>query len=262
MKRKLTGHVIRYFILNIGTLILIALMLFVYRASAAPNGPAAPDATPGTISYQGMLNDAAGQPINGSTNITFRLYSAPTGGTALWTEAHTGANAVPVSNGLFNVLLGSLTPIPASVWSNANVYLGVQVGGDAEMSPREIIGSVPTAHSIPDGSVNTVKLADGAITGDKISDNLFIYKMTQQIPVLVNGTKPDFTFQVNNVDFPVPFPHKTLSVEAWLNVPDTYLGVPIAQPWTWNNTGFAINSQFYCNCDVISATLSYTAIGY
>ena len=194
MKHSVTERAIRYFVPNVGTLILVALMLFVYRASAAPNGPAAPDATPGTISYQGMLNDAAGQPINGSTNITFRLYSVPTGGTALWTEAHSGANAVPISNGLFNVLLGSLTPIPASVWSNANVYLGVQVGGDAEMSPREIVGSVPTANSIPDDSVNTVKLADDAVTGDKISDNLFIYKMTQSVPVSVSGTKPNYSF--------------------------------------------------------------------
>jgi hypothetical protein len=170
MKRIFNSSSARYFIPNIGTLILLALMLFVYRASAAPNGPAAPDATLGTISYQGMLNDAAGQPINGSTNITFRLYSVPTGGTALWTEAHTSANAVPVSNGLFNVLLGSLDPIPASVWSNANVYLGVQVGGDAEMSPRETVSVVPTAMTVPEGAIGTAQIASGAITTAKIMD--------------------------------------------------------------------------------------------
>jgi hypothetical protein len=163
MQHAFSSRWIRYFIPNIGTLILMALMLLVYRASAAPNGPAAPDATPGTISYQGMLNDAAGQPINGSTNITFRLYSVPTGGTALWTEAHTGANAVPVSNGLFNVLLGSLTPIPASVWSNANVYLGVQVGGDAEMSPREEVNAVPIA-LVANQARNVPQVQSGIIT--------------------------------------------------------------------------------------------------
>jgi hypothetical protein len=146
VKHIFRSNLTRYFIPNIGTLVLIALLLFAYRASAAPGSPpAAPETTPGTISYQGMLNDAAGQPINGNTGITFRLYNAPTGATsaALWTEAHTGANAVPVSNGLFNVLLGGLNPIPASVWSNGSVYLGVQVGADAEMTPREVIGKVP-----------------------------------------------------------------------------------------------------------------------
>jgi hypothetical protein len=170
MQHVFSSRWARHFIPNIGTLILMALMLLVYRASAAPNGPAAPDATPGTISYQGMLNDAAGQPVNGNTNITFRLYSASTGGTALWTEAHTDANAVPVSNGLFNVLLGSLTPVPASVWSNANVYLGVQVGGDAEMSPREAVSVVPTAMTVPDGAIGTAKIASDAITTTKIAD--------------------------------------------------------------------------------------------
>ncbi len=148
MQHVFSSRWTRYFIPNIGTLVLVALLLFAYRASAAPGSPpAAPNATPGTISYQGMLNDAVGQPINGNTGIAFRLYNTPTGATsaALWTEAHINANAVPVGNGLFNVLLGSLTPIPASVWNNANVYLGVQVGNDVEMLPRETIGDVPSA---------------------------------------------------------------------------------------------------------------------
>ena len=81
-----------------------------------------------------------------------------TGGTALWTEAHTGGNAVPVDAGLFNVLLGSLTPIPSSVWDNDTLYLGVQVSNDAEMMPREVVGAVPVAGmalTVPDGSVES-----------------------------------------------------------------------------------------------------------
>ncbi len=112
-----------------------------------PAGAMAGAVTPGVVSYQGTLTDASGKPLNGTINMTFRLYAAPTGGTAVWTEAHTGANAVPVSNGLFNVLLGSLTPIPSEVWSNATLYLGVQVGSDAEMTPRELVGGVPVAQA-------------------------------------------------------------------------------------------------------------------
>ncbi len=118
---------------------------------SAPPGGNAPqvsltqNAIPGFIPYQGSLTDASGRPINGSINITFRLYSASTGGTALWTEAHTGSNTVPVQEGLFNVLLGSLKPIPSGVWNNSTLYLSVQVGSDAEMTPREPIGQVPYA---------------------------------------------------------------------------------------------------------------------
>ena len=175
-KHTLRGQIL----LNVGTLLAVAVMLFAYNAWAAPSpmdmmpsqalGAPASHAVPGAISYQGTLTDASGKPITGNVNITFRLYAVPTGGAALWTEARTGANAVPVSNGLFNVLLGSLTPIPASVWNNANVYLGVQVAGDTEMTPREVINMVPFAMSVADGSINTDKLANFSVTGAKIAD--------------------------------------------------------------------------------------------
>lgn len=167
MKRNWLRHLVP----NLGTVLTVAFLLFVYRAWAAPAlpAPAAPGVaapatltattvqpegatvnavTPGVISYQGTLTDASGKPLNGTSNMTFRLYTAPTGGTAVWTEAHTGANAVPVSNGLFNVLLGSLTPIPSEVWSNVTLYLGVQVGSDAEMAPREIVGGAPALNPV------------------------------------------------------------------------------------------------------------------
>lgn len=208
--------------------------------SALPQTVVAPatNAAPGVISYQGTLTDAAGKPVTGNVDITFRLFAAPTGGTALWTEAHTGANAVPVSNGLFNVLLGSLTPIPASVWSNANVYLGVRVAGDTEMSPREIIGAVPVAMAVPDGSITSAKIADGAVTGEKIDGELIAYQMTQQIPVSVSGARPNYSFQVDIVMFPTAFLHKTLAVVAWLNVPGTHLGIPIAPTLDMEQYGF------------------------
>jgi hypothetical protein len=155
-----------------------------YRAWAAPRrgpamAPAAQGAIPGVVSYQAYLTNAGGRPINGSTDVTFRLYNMPTGGTELWTEAHAGSgNAIPVSNGLFNVYLGSLTPIPPTVWANSTLYLGVQVGTDAEMSPREVIGAVPAAMTVPDGAITQAKLGadvmvvppDGSVTTAKLAD--------------------------------------------------------------------------------------------
>ncbi len=154
--KKLLPVLSRQLIPNLGTVLAVAALLFAYNAWAAPGappdivtaplaGPAAQGSTPGTLSYQGYLTNAAGQPINGTLSITFRMYNVPSGGTALWTEEHTGANAVPVSKGLFNVHLGSLSSIPPSVWSSPTLYLGIQVGSDAEMSPREVVGAVPVA---------------------------------------------------------------------------------------------------------------------
>jgi hypothetical protein len=76
--------------------------------------------------------------------MTFKLYVGPTGGNPVWIESRTGANAVPVTNGLFHVLLGSVTPIDLSLLRQ-ELWLGISVNGDIEMTPREKLGSVPFA---------------------------------------------------------------------------------------------------------------------
>lgn len=165
IKHWLSRRFTRQVFLNVGTLVGVALMLFVYHTWAAPN-PAPPaetspaSASTGLLSYQGYLTNATGEPLHGDRDITFRLYNVSTGGTALWAEAHAGVNAVPVEDGLFNVMLGSLTPIPNDVWSSGARYLGIQVAGDAEMSPREVVGSVPLAMTVPDGAITREKLGD------------------------------------------------------------------------------------------------------
>jgi hypothetical protein len=98
----------------------------------------------------------------------FRLYDGATGGTPLWSEQWTGSNGVRVSDGLFNVMLGSLTAIPSSlVTSHSSLFLGITVGTDDEMAPRVQLGSVPfavQALTVPDGSITQAKLASG-VTG-------------------------------------------------------------------------------------------------
>lgn len=144
MRMQLSKNLVRQIMPSTGTVIVVALMLVGFRAWAMP---AAPHQGPGVISYQGNLTEPSGRPVDGNVDMTFSLFDVSTGGTALtalWTEVHAGANAVPVSNGLFNVLLGSLTPIPSTVWDNASLFLEVTVGGEV-LAPREAVGSVPHA---------------------------------------------------------------------------------------------------------------------
>jgi hypothetical protein len=115
--------------------------------------------------------DAAGNPLTGSYNMTFALYDAATGGAPLWTEAQ----SVNASAGVFSVLLGSVTPIPSSIFGGGNLYLGVRVGTDPEMTPRKPLGSAGTAFlalAVTDGSVTTAKIADGAVTQAKIASGV------------------------------------------------------------------------------------------
>lgn len=101
-------------------------------------------AVPSTISYQGKLTDAAGVPINGAVNMTFRIYSVSSGGTAVWTEAQPG---VAITNGHFSVALGSVTPITRTVFELFPKYLGIQIASDPEMTPRVALQSVPYAYT-------------------------------------------------------------------------------------------------------------------
>jgi hypothetical protein len=99
---------------------------------------------PHLINYQGMLTDNGGTPLSGDFDLTFTIYDAPTNGTALWTETHT---AVPVENGLFNVILGGeTTPIPASVFDAPERYLGIKVETDPELTPRIQLTSMGYAY--------------------------------------------------------------------------------------------------------------------
>jgi hypothetical protein len=122
-----------------------------------------------TIAYQGYLVDSVGNPVNEPVNITFRLYNVASGGTALWSETQT----VTIADGLFSVLLGSQSPISRNLMAaNNNLWLGLTVGTDQEMTPREKIASAPFAilSDVADGSITQNHLANNAVTGTKILD--------------------------------------------------------------------------------------------
>ncbi|MEM7533826.1 MAG: hypothetical protein AAF639_16700 [Chloroflexota bacterium] len=129
--------------------------------------------TTSTIPYQGRLTDASGNPLNDTIDMSFRLYATASGGSSHWTEQWADANAVQVSDGLFNVMLGSLTPIdPSIITGNDSVFLGVTVGADSEMTPRVQLGSVSTAvqaRTVPNGSITNEKLDSGAVQSDNLS---------------------------------------------------------------------------------------------
>lgn len=157
----------KHFVPNPGTLLILGLFLFVQSVTGFPSTPAltqGPSAT--LISYQGKLADTDGNPITtGSEGIgmTFALYDVSTGeGTgpgpngSCWSETQT----VSVSDGYFNVLLGSVEPIdPACL--TGDVYLGITVGSDSEMTPREQLASVP--YAVQAGSLPNVDVVDGKV---------------------------------------------------------------------------------------------------
>jgi hypothetical protein len=88
-------------------------------------------AQPSTITYQGVLTDDSGNLITGSENIRFDIFNVETGGSSLWNETH---SSVSVSNGLFNVELGSVSSFGTLDFSQA-LWLEITVGSTT-LTPR------------------------------------------------------------------------------------------------------------------------------
>ncbi len=96
---------------------------------------------PRLVNYQGTVSDAGG-PLDGPYDISFTLYPDSLSSMALWTELHV---AVPVDDGLFNVILGRYTAIPDSLFERDELWIGITIGNDPEIDPRMRLTSVPWA---------------------------------------------------------------------------------------------------------------------
>jgi hypothetical protein len=127
---------------------------------------------PQVMTYQGVLADSDGRPLDGSYNITAKLYTAPAGTTPIWTETHTG---VDVAKGVFAIMLGRYTAL-SDLNFGQRLWLGISVNHGAEMEPRVELASVATAFLAQN-------VMDKSITARKIAN--------RQIVKSINGRKDD-----------------------------------------------------------------------
>lgn len=98
--------------------------------------------TPTSFLYQGQLLNN-GQPANGEFDMTFQVFNAPTGGTAITTPI--SIPRVRVTNGLFTTPV----PVPASVWNGNRTWMEVSVAFPISLpvvlTPRQPIQPAPKA---------------------------------------------------------------------------------------------------------------------
>lgn len=134
------------------TMRLLVILTVVLRAAAAAD-------IPQIISYQGKVTDAAGNPVpDASYTMRFRMNDAPTGGGVLWDS---GELSVPLTGGVFSVLLGE-SPQPAlSLDFSADYWLQVTFAG-VDQSPRQRMASTGYAYMASGLAVGTE--VSGAIT--------------------------------------------------------------------------------------------------
>jgi len=102
-----------------------------------------------TLSFQGRLTDTNNTPITSEKQVRFALYNSATESNSasasalLWEETEL---IQPDSDGFFATILGDGSAIPQSLFAqNPNVWLGVTIGGDPELIPRQQLATVPYA---------------------------------------------------------------------------------------------------------------------
>ena len=87
-------------------------------------------ARPVVLPLQGQLADAGGVPVDGSIDVTFRLYGSPARGAPL----HLETVNVEFDQGDFTIYLGSSALLDSGLFNlDQEVWLGIQIAGDVEM---------------------------------------------------------------------------------------------------------------------------------
>ena len=102
----------------------ISMGLFTVSAEAAT--------PPSTMNFQGRLKNSSDQVVaDGLYNMQFRIYDASTGGTLVWSETRQTTSRVQVTNGLFSVQLGQVTPLTASIFNATNLFFEITMATPA-----------------------------------------------------------------------------------------------------------------------------------
>ncbi len=94
-------------------------------------------AVPSLIGIEGVLTSAGGgAAADGNYAASFALYPQASGGTAVWSELST---QITLKSGQFTYTLGGKTPVaPATLAAASELWLGIAVGSDPELSRAQL----------------------------------------------------------------------------------------------------------------------------
>ena len=129
---------------------------------------------------QGVLRDGTGMPApDGAYEVSFALYDGAAGGDPLWTETWSSAGpscgtdptgCVEVAHGAFHALLGEHTDIPSTLFAeHPELWLGVSVEGEPELTPRRPLASVPFAFHAASAGEAAALACSGCLQADALS---------------------------------------------------------------------------------------------
>ena len=124
---------------------------------------------PRVINYQGLLSDqGTSQPLVGTYDLTFSLYTLPSGGHLLWSETK---DVTTDQSGVFTTLLGSVSLLNVSF--DMPCWLEIQVESEI-LTPRRELASVPYAfQALNADSLGGLASASYALAGH-LHDDIYV----------------------------------------------------------------------------------------
>ncbi|MCF7815520.1 MAG: tail fiber domain-containing protein [Candidatus Pacebacteria bacterium] len=201
------------------------------------------------IPFSGTLANSSGSQLTGSYDMVFKIYDEAATGTVLWEGIYP---SVDVSNGSFQVMLGSGigNEFDDLDFNDDTYYLGMKVGSDTEMTPRERLGSSGYAinSDLLDGLQASAFLRAGHLFNLSTSSASTLFTLNQQgegdllnivsggtqmLSVLNNGVfkmlSPENSYFAGNIQFAdgkgVLFGTTTGGLSLFTNTADENLGM-------------------------------------
>ncbi|GEM_PF-1698350 len=151
---------------------------------------------PSLISYQGHLTSSAGVPLNTTLGLVFTLYADSAGTTLLWSETQP---TVTVTDGLFQVLLGSVNPIGSGVFGGERRWLKVQIEGGAVVATPIPIVSVAYAYRAAKSDTANYALSGAGGSGNGWTDDgNDVRLITNADNVGIGISSPDAKLHIRN----------------------------------------------------------------
>ncbi|MBN2541530.1 hypothetical protein JXI42_01550 [bacterium] len=150
---------------------------------------------PDCINYQGKLTDADGVALEGVMGVKFTIYAVSIGGNPLWSDSM----IVDISKGLFDVLLGSITPFPDTLDFSKPYWIELKVESET-LLPRQPLTSMPYSfHSNAALSSDTANFAHRSSTSDT-AWALFWSDIINIPPGFADGDDDTGHFVTNTID--------------------------------------------------------------
>jgi Chaperone of endosialidase len=132
--------------------LVVGFLLSVLSMAAQTSGSSPASAqVPPVIQFSDVATDEAGNPLTGTTEITFSLYNNSRGGEPLFAETQ---NVTLGSSGQYSVYLGitKANGVPTNLFTNGQAHwLGVKIAGQAEQT-RVFLATVPYAMKAGDAA--------------------------------------------------------------------------------------------------------------